>query len=301
MLKTALVRQALLTLLSLLFGSVRGTAAPAEPRTHESTPWYLALRPGVTRSEIERFLGTALGPGDKVEQPGGSLGRFEFEFRDNVLQRALHYDPAGGFGGLGSQLYSTHGTATAAQVKARREFLQSGAYADTPHSMGGVIRTRKYDGSCYEVDGQYLVIEPIVEQGMGHFARKTARVLLVGADGAEKTLYRASDHWRHLKPPNVSETAVIQREAALRRLGTRAIGRSVEDVLGPADSQMGSGIDYRVYYLPGGLAVVMVGSGPRRAPLQMGGPRPDAILQIDFSRPGSGAPRMTFEEWLRSP
>jgi hypothetical protein len=167
--------------------------------------------------------------------------------------------------------------------------------------MGGVIRTRKYHGSCYEVDGQYLVIEPIVGQGMGHFSRKTARVLLVGADGVEKTLYRASDHWRHVKPPNVSETAVIQREAALRRLGTRAIGRSVEDVLGPADSQMGSGIDSRVYYLQRGLAVVMVGSGPRSEPVRMDARRPDSILQIHFSVPGSGAPRMTFEEWLRSP
>lgn len=267
----------------------------AEPTSRDVRPWYWTLRPGVTRSEIQRLSGLTLPGGDKVEVDAGTLGRFEFEFRDAVLHRGVLVAAAPG---AGSVFYGTYGSPAAVNREARRTFLKAGNYAIVPRFAGPAIRTLKYHGYCYEVDGQYLVIEPIIEPGTGHFANKAARVLLVSADGAEKTLYRAIDHWNDLRPPNVSRSAAKRREEELKRLGMRVVGLRVGDVLGPADSQMGSGIDYRVYYLPRGLAIVHVGS--RAGPPDFVAGRPDFISGIRISVSGSGWASVGFEDWLKS-
>jgi hypothetical protein len=230
-----------------------------------------------------------------VEVDAGNLGRFEFEFRDDVLHRGVLVAAAPGGGAV---FYGTYSSPAAVNRETRRAFLKAGNYAIVPRFTGPAIRTLKYRGYCYEVDGQHLVIEPIIEPGTGHLANKAARVLLVNADGTEKTLYRAMDHWNELRPPNVSRSAAKRREEELKRLGTKVVGLRVGDVLGPADSQMGSGIDYRVYYLPRGLAIVHVGS--RAGPPDFVAGRPDFIHGIRFSMPGSDRSDLRFEDWLQS-
>jgi hypothetical protein len=282
-----------INLLPCLLGFVPSRAA--EPTPGDVRPWYWRLRPGVTRSEIQRLGGLTLPAGDKVEVDAGNLGRFEFEFRDDVLHRGVL---VAGAPGAGAVFYGTYSGPTAVNWEARRTFLKAGNYAIVSRFTGPAIRTLKYDGYCYEVDGQYLVIEPIIGPGTGHFANKAARVLLLSPDGTEKTLYRAIDHWNDLRPPELSRSAATRREGELRRLGTRAIGLKVGDVLGPADSRMGSGIDYRVYYLPRGLAIVHVGSRAG-TPDPVATP-PDFIVGMRIVVPGSDRPSVRFEDWLKS-
>jgi hypothetical protein len=266
-------------------------------RAADSVPWYQSLRPGVTRTEIARVAGGPLVPRGDVEICRVPPGEIAFTFRGDVLQRADYRDaPPEAITGL----YSTHGTTSAAAVEERRKYLRAGSFAIVPpfasspvrSAAGGpVIRTSKYQGAgCYEADGQYLIIEPMLWVGVGEFADKAARVLLISADGKEKTLYRADEHWRELRPARLSSAAAAKRESTLRQLGEAVVGRQASEVLGPEDSQMGSGIDYRTYYLPRGLAIVQVGSdGPGRA---------GRIMSIRFSSPGGSGRWLSLQEWL---
>jgi len=279
----------------LVITSLAGAALPPQP-------WYLTLRPGVTRSEILQLSGDRLesrGPLEMLATPPGEL---EFEFRGETLMRAIHRmdlkHPAT------RQIYTRLERADADLARCR-EFLQAGNFITLPSPPFDTtsVRTARYEGICYEVDGRYLMIEPILYHNSGFFLDKAARVLLVNERGEETVLYRAIDHWEALRPPGVTIEQARERENKLRQLGNSAIGLRIGELFGPHDSRMGSGRDMRVYYLPTGLAILGVGG---REPIFVDGARTryphadyvNGIAIVTPGAPGNVPLNQTFDEWL---
>jgi hypothetical protein len=106
----------------------------------------------------------------------------------------------------------------------------------------------------------------------------------VEPDGKEVILYRAIDHWKELKPPTLKERDLNIRMAKLKIVSLNPSRTSVEETLGEADSSMGSGIDYRLYYLEDGPAVLAFGY-------------PEALEQTVIERPG-GEP-IPLADWQK--
>ena len=193
--------------------------------------------------------------------------------------------------GLIPEVYSTEGGLTKADREQRSAYMKKADFAILPQfSRDGSARTDKYRGICYEVDGGFVVVEPIIDLmgGIGYFADKAARVSFVDKNGIEKVLYRAADHWKSLKPPGLTWREVQSRQARLAAAGGRAVGMDLAEVLGESDSTMGSGVDYQLYYMDNALAIAMVDDN-QRGEVKL-------IRAINFWRPG--ARHLTFEDWL---
>jgi hypothetical protein len=138
----------------------------------------------------------------------------------------------------------------------RKAFVQKGEFAILPNFSGKQVYTSKYRGTCYELDDGFIVVEPIITLmgGAGYFANKTARVLIAKPDGTEQVLYRAAEHWGALKPPGLTDSEVERRTTAVK-LASRAGGEISLSGFGEGDSSMGSGIDYRLFYLRDALVI----------------------------------------------
>lgn len=226
-------------------------------------PWYETLRPGVTRSEISKLAGNPVRSEGSVDTYDVGGGRIEFAFEKDVLRTAVGYNLPGD--GVSWTLYKTRGASNNSDLKQRRAYLKAGNFSVMPDFPGRSVYTLKYpainerndSGACYEVDGGFIVAEPIIclLGGVGFFADKTARVLWVGPDGTEKVLYRAADHWEALRPPGLSEIDVKNRKMKLKTAGDHLLQMKVADVLGQCDSYMGSGINYQLYYFEDGLGI----------------------------------------------
>lgn len=247
-------------------------------------PWYETLRPGVTRREVLIVAGpptSSVADEDTYQQAQGYI---LCRYRGDVMEQATYYEPPGG--GISAGLYWTGDEAKAIDVEARRAYLKGGKFAVLPKFGGTFVRTSRYDGLCYEVDGQFIVVEPIIPLmgGTGCFADKAARVLLIGPDGSERVLYRAADHWAELRPPGVSEGEVILRTTLLKAAGVHLLDAPVPESFGAGDSTMGSGVDYRLYYLRDGLLTAVRDYSSRK------------IVADEIVRPGLG--KFTVEEWL---
>lgn len=255
-----------------------GRAAAAE--------WHESLRPGVTREEILRLAGPPASSAGGVDTYRTGQGRLELRYADGRLVLGMAFDGPGP--SPSRSFYSLSGAwpKNKPDLKPRQEYLKKGDFSVLPRFVGPMIRTQKYRGSCYEVDGQFLVLEPVIEVlgGTGYFADKTARALLVKADGTEEVLYRAADNWGLLRPPGLTAEEVRRRRTRLREAGEGFIGRPVGEVLGPSDSNMGSGIDYRLYYLEDALMVV--GCGEPRA-------RVETVRMVL-----PGVTNLTYPQWL---
>ena len=213
------------------------------------------LRPGITRAELRAQTPVPL------EERGGKdvyvnkLGNVEFVFRNEVLFSATSYNSNGS---ASEYLYSTFEGVGRTDPESRRAYLRKASYRVLPTFGGESVRTGLYDGLCYEVDGQYIVIEPItpLAGASGFFADKAARVLLVQSDGSERLLYRACDHWQELRPPSLSVAESQHRVSELVWAASGPSGKSIPESLGPSDSIMGSGRCIDLYYLPEELLVV---------------------------------------------
>ncbi len=249
-----------------------------------ASEWYETLRPGITHAEILKLAGTPSKSDGKVDTYTQAKGRIECTYEGDVLQSAVFFDTPDG--AVSWTLYTTEGEAKDSDFGLRRAYVKAGSLAILPTFSGRKIFTNKYSGTCYAVDGGFIVVEPIISLlgGVGFFADKAAQVLWLKPDGTETVLYRAIDHWEALKPPELPESQVKKRTMKLKEAGDRVFKMNLTTVLGQSDSEMGSGIDYKLFYLEDGLAVVTC-DFPN-----------GTIKSMSIMRPG--LPNSSFSEWL---
>jgi hypothetical protein len=254
--------------------------------------WYQTLRPGITRSEILKLAGTPSESRGTVDIYTKQGGRIECAYGEDGLRRAIYYNTPDGAAAW--TLYDTYGDPKYNDLEQRRAYLKAGNFAVIPNFPGRSIYTQKYpaicwsndSGACYEVDGGFIVVEPIIDLGggCGFFADKAARVLWLKPDGTETVLYRAADHWKDLKPPLLPENQVKNRQIKLKQAGDHVLKMSITSIFGESDSQMGSGVDYRLFYLEDGLAI-LTSDGAN-----------GTIKSISILKPG--ITNLTLSEWL---
>jgi len=170
--------------------------------------WYESLRPGATRSEILKVAGNPTSSTTGVDTYQQPQGRIECNYRRGVLLSAVYYDTPDG--AVSWTLYATEGDLRDADLEQRRTYVRKANFAVLPKLSGRTVYTHKYRGKCYELDGEFIVIEPIITLmgGSGYFADKAARVLLATPDGKEQVLYRAGEHWKALKPTGLADEEV---------------------------------------------------------------------------------------------
>jgi hypothetical protein len=250
--------------------------------------WYESLRPGVTRTEVLKITGVPTSSDADLDTYKQAQGRIECNYHEGVLQSLVYYDTPSG--ASEATEYRTEGQLNAADLAARKAYLARKSFAVLPTLPGRTVYTAKYSGTCYELDGEFIVIEPIIFLlgGQGYFADKVARVLLVDRVGRENVLYLAADNWSQLRPPGVSEKQVQTRRAKLAEAREAVAGRGLAGLLGECDSHMGSGIDYRLYYLDNALAVVRCNFSNRT----------EIVAGVYIEKPGWT--NLTLGEWLDS-
>ncbi|MFM8360927.1 MAG: hypothetical protein ACKOET_20435 [Verrucomicrobiota bacterium] len=240
----------------------------------------------MTRPEIRALAGPPASADGETETYPRDSGRLVLRYAADRLVSAILQ--AGGEAGASTVFYSTSGSwpRKGPDLKPRREYLEKAQFAVLPRWAGPRVWTHKYRGTCYEVDGRFVVVEPILDLlgARGYFEDKAARVLLVKADGSEELLYRAADQWGRLRPPGLSFEEVRRRRTRLREVGEGLVGRPVGELLGPGDSQMGSGVSYQVYYLEDALMVVQC-TEPR-----------DRVRAVRLVLPG--LTNLTYPQWL---
>ncbi len=122
-------------------------------------------------------------------------------------------------------LYKMDGELKDSDLALRKTYLKTGDFKIMPEFSGRKVYTHKYGCDCYEVDGGFIVVEPIIGLGggMGFFEDKAARVLWLKSDGAEKVLYRAADHWEALKPTGLLGQEIKNREMKLKEAGEEIV------------------------------------------------------------------------------
>lgn len=256
--------------------------AVISPTNTPAREWFQSLRPGVSRSEIERMAPTALQVTDGGARCTMPDGHIEFLFHGDRLVRATYRRPPP----EGDRtLYIEYASGGVADAEARQRYLREANFQRMPDFAGPSIRTDRHDGQCWEIDGSYLVAKPIAPLlgASGHFADKAARITLLEADGAERILYQASEHWKNLRPPECSDEDARRRVDALNHMGDDIDGAAAVKLLGRHDSHMGSAFDYRLYWIPDGLVVILNYSG---VPLH---------TALRIRRAGEDA--MTLEQW----
>lgn len=254
-------------------------------RSSSAEEWYKSLRPGVTRSDVLKLAGKPSSSGSDIDTYTQAKGRIECKYEKASLRSVIYYDTPDG--AVAWTLYSTDGESKESDLERRRAYLKAANFKVMPEFSGKKIYTHKYRGTSYELDDGFIVVEPIIDLlgGRGFFADKTARVLWLNHDGQEKVLYRAADHWGALKPPGLPDNEVQKRIVRLKNAASRLLHMNVTNVLGQSDSVMGSGIDYRLFYLEDGLAVVSCAGG-------------NAIESISVLKPG--LTNLSLDEWLKA-
>ena len=258
--------------LSFLFAVVKISTA---------AEWYENLAPGISRNEIIEIAGEPTSKSKSSDKYVLLQGHLEIKYRDGVLSDCTHYNP--GEGAVSQSLYSSWGgNLTADHTKERQAYLEKGNYLVLPRFKGPQIRTFRYDGICYELRDGFLVVEPIIQLmgGSGYFHDKTAKITQIDSAGNPKILYQASSDWKKLKPPKIQSEQIELRTNKLYRLGKDCIEKPLDEVFGREDSRMGSGMDYRLFYLEDGLAFVAVFG-------DTGAKNSAKIMFIGIDRPGS--------------
>lgn len=220
-------------------------------------PWYGSLAPGTTRDAVRALAGAPSASTTVADTWQLPQGRMVVEYRDGVVRACTHFDPGGG--AVAQSYYWSDEEATTAQDIDRREaWLSAGSFAQLPDFGGPCIRTARHVGACYQLSSGYLEIQPIITLlgGSGPFADKTSAVIRHAPGRPPEVLYRAIDHWRALRPSNLTPEAANERVARLVALAGEPSAEAVVAALGAADGEMGSGISYSLYWFPDGLLVV---------------------------------------------
>ncbi len=222
--------------------------------------WYEELSLGITRVEISKLGGPPSSFSKSTDKYILKQGSLNLKYLDGVLVHGTHFDPGGG--AVSRSLYFTWGgDLEASHIQERRDFLKAGKFMVLPKFKGPRIRASNYRGICYALDEGYLVVEPMIGMmgGSGHFLDKTEKVTLIDSEGESKVIYEAIHHWKNLKPPNLRWSEVMARSAKLKSLGENPSGKSIVEAFGFGDSRMGSGMDFRLFYLQERLLVVPMG------------------------------------------
>jgi hypothetical protein len=227
-----------------------------------SEAWYQTLVPGVTRDDVHKMAGlpnASVGDQDRYKMTQGYI---IVQYQDETVVDCKYFQPPGG--AIDESLYFTFGgVLTEQQSMRRRAYLTGHDFTIVPVFEGSAIRTSGESGICYPIDGRYVIVEPIVSLmgGIGFFTEKAAKVTVFERTTGKRTiLYRAIDHWESLRPPQLVKVDSDTRLIKLRALGQDLSFKSIARALGPADSEMGSGIDYDLYYLPVGLLITTDGA-----------------------------------------
>lgn len=225
----------------------------------EENPWFENLSPGITRSNVLQIAGSPKNSAGHVDIYSYRSGTVTLTYEKDILKDGNYNNSVESIGSW--HFFQTPGKPVSArELKERRSFLQKKDFKTLPQFAGESIYTAKYPAICYEMDGKFLVIEPIIwlgaGAGTGFYANKIARVMLVDTHGAEQVLYRASDHWDELRPPSVDKTKSRERMDAILSQGNQLDILKLLKILGEPDSHIGSGIDYRLFYLDDCLAII---------------------------------------------
>ncbi len=284
--------------------------------------WYESLWPGITRTEIHNIAGRPSRSTPTVDVYLQSKGRIECTYEGSNLVKATYFDTPDG--AESADYYEVQKGSGHLNNDERSLYLKRKDFFKLPQFGGSFVSTRKYKGQCFKIDDGYLVVEPMMYLlgSGGYFVDKIGVARWIGSDHKETIVYRASDHWDRLRPPDVSESDVKSRETRLLAAGDRSIGMKIGDLFGSpggkrvysiqnapycrgitdfpesdyirqtlgicnerqCDGFGGSGIFREFFYLDDGLAVVFpIGE--------------DVVSRITIARPGL-VHSLTLDEWL---
>jgi hypothetical protein len=262
--------------------------APQPPKEKFASrrAYFYALKPGVDMRAITR----AVGKPDRTHrgQPAYHLDRgfIALTLDGSALLCCEHRDPGGG--AISLLLYSSYKglDPSDAELQRRKELIEKQSFYDIRKWGKQSIYTALHQhGRVFLLRNEYVVLEevcPLMGES-GAFSYSIARATRYRR-GKTEVLWRLFDHWPQARPEGLDDAEILRREKVLRELGPAIVGRPIQKTLGRPDGRMGSGEDYRQYYLRDGLITVNV--------------RNNRISSISLTQPGAEK-QVGFEAWLK--
>lgn len=254
------VSVAALGVILALAGTVSHSAAPAVLAFREQ--FFHHLTPDMDRDKIEKAVGkpdiTYRGQRAYQMQKGAVVLRFE----SGQLIECRHLDPAGG--GEWQSTYYRMGGVPSRAVLVRRDALLRQRRFDHLSRWGlGDVRADNLGGVAYLLNAGYLVLEAMAHGSSGVFSDRIAKATL-HQHGRATVFFRAFDRWGDLRPKGLTRRELDRRERVLARYGRAVTQETPLHEIGKADDRMGSGLDYRLYYLREGLLIIIPAHGLSR-------------------------------------
>lgn len=182
-------------------------------------------------------------------------------------------------------LYSRMGAVPGRVERARLQALVDGGKVASLRHWGRTgVRTHSRQGLLFQLPIGLALVEEMCGLPCAYtpYADAVSRVTILRLGVPDCVVYRAWDNWASLRPPKLTDAALAARIAGFRTAGSPRIPVSVTDALGPADTEMGSGMGYRLYWITDGLLTVG-GAG--------------ACVNIALVQPGA-AEVVSYAAWL---
>ena len=269
---------ALLWSSSFLFLSVSQAASDKQFETRKN--YFYNLEPGITLHQIHETIGL---PDTSYEgKPAYKLdtGVAVLEFKDDMLMRCRHYRPDqwAEF----SELYILSGERlTEAEYKTRELLLKSPEFYNPGKWTGQQIYTRRYPGITYLLQDGYIVFEGEGTLRDQLYASKITRFY---GQKPLKIFWRLFEHWLEIRPTDLSDEQISNRERVLREYGAKLkSSQNLLSLLGEPDAKFGSGILQYQYYISAGLITIIVAPPSEN---------------ITLSQPGADR-QLSFDQWLK--
>ncbi|MFC1707958.1 hypothetical protein ACFL59_14275 [Planctomycetota bacterium] len=283
----ALAVVALATMLTSV-SSAQDAADPDRGDLAARRTFFYGLTPGMDRVGVRK----AVGEPDSIED--GKLiyrldqGAVTLTFTGEKLQSCDHRN-AGDRGLYDHRIYySSEGPGPSAEERGRREaLLKEAAFRDQRRWGRRSTTTSLHPrGQAYLLHEGYVVLEGIGAYWSDSNAlmHLIARATVV-ARGKSEVRWRLFDHWKEVRPEDLTDIEIARREQVLRDHGMAILGKPIQETLGDPDARMGSGVDYRLYYVTSGLVRVMMGES-------------NTIREIWLKQPGAEI-QVGLEEWLK--
>jgi len=206
-------------------------------------------------------------------------GHIKVRFQGGLLVDCKHVDP--GDGAVYTPLYWTWKATAAAAVRRHNRLLTKRSFESVEAWGESFAGSERYP-RIHELADGFVVLEQGIFERLGTRGAFKGRIIKATVHRKGETpivVYRLFDHWDSARPKGVSDELLAKRERALRTLGSRIIGRSAREMLGPEDGSGGSGVCPIYYYLRQGLLVTRQDYGV-----------PDVITSISLEQPGAERP-----------
>jgi hypothetical protein len=251
-------------------------ASPQRPLLEARHAFFYHLKPLLTQQEVIAAVGR---PDTRHEGKLAyrmSHGTVVLRFDRHGLREATHYDPGDG---MWIYLYDRNGWPSSREMARRAQLLSQRRFEGFSAWGKHDIRIHLDPAVTYVLKDGYIALQPLcpLAGASGPFADRIAWAT-VWRSGRSTVVYRLWDHWKQLRPADMTDEALARRVDVLRRYGKTTDGNLLKE-LGPWDSEMGSGVSSFLYWIPDGLITI--------GPLETTGrhlylEQPGADRQVDF-------------------